>query len=236
MKKILFLLPFLLAACVETTEPNEAPKQEDKEEIKSVIPEKPVAPYGRFAEVVANVRPVGERICRGVLVWKSCNFAIMIDPERTKSKNAHQTETQFGRPAIIFTQGLINSARNEHELALVLAHEMAHHIHQHLEQQAETTYAGALLVGGLATLQGATGKEAEEAIELGAKIGSRTFSKKYELEADKTGTAIAELAGYDATIGLRLFTQIPDPGNKYLGSHPPHRDRIRTIREEAAKY
>lgn len=236
MKKLLLLLPLLLAACVENTEPEDAPKKEQTKEEHSVIPKKPVAPYGSFAEVVTKVRPVGERLCRGVLAWKSCSFVIMIDPERVKSKNAHQTEYRNGRPVIVFTQGLIDSARNEHELALVLAHEMAHHIHQHLDQQAETTYAGALLVGGLATLQGATGKETEEAIELGAKIGSRTFSKKHELEADKTGTAIAELAGYDATIGLRLFNQIPDPGNKYLGSHPPHRDRIKAIREEVAKY
>jgi len=71
--------------------------------------------------------------------------------------------------------------------------------------------------------------------ELGAAVGARTYSKEFELEADRLGTIITKRAGYDPLRGAEFFTRIPDPGNRFLGTHPPNAQRIQTVRETAAR-
>ena len=69
---------------------------------------------------------------------------------------------------------------------------------------------------------------------LGAQVGARTYSKEFELEADALGTIIASRAGYDPLLGAEFFNRIPDPGDKFLGTHPPNAERIATVRRTAA--
>ena len=55
-----------------------------------------------------------------------------------------------------------------------------------------------------------------------------------ELEADALGTIIAHEAGFDPLRGAAFFERIPDPGNQFLGTHPPNAARIETVRRVAA--
>ncbi len=73
----------------------------------------------------------------------------------------------------------------------------------------------------------------DTAQQVGGAVGVRSFSKRFELEADALGTVIAGRAGYDPVRGAAYFTRIPDPGNAFLGTHPPNADRIETVREAA---
>jgi Zn-dependent protease with chaperone function len=34
--------------------------------------------------------------------------------------------------------------------------------------------------------------------------------------------------------GAEYFNRVPDPGNRFLGTHPPNADRIRVVRQTAA--
>ncbi len=70
-------------------------------------------------------------------------------------------------------------------------------------------------------------------MEVGAVVGSRAYSKEYELEADRLGTIITHLAGYDPLAGVEYFSRIPDPGNQFLGTHPPNRQRIELVKKTA---
>jgi predicted Zn-dependent protease len=70
--------------------------------------------------------------------------------------------------------------------------------------------------------------------EVGALLGARRFSKEFELEADALGTLIAARAGYDPVRGARFFERLPDPGNRFLGTHPPNAARLETVRRVAA--
>jgi hypothetical protein len=45
---------------------------------------------------------------------------------------------------------------------------------------------------------------------------------------------IAHDAGYDPIVGVAFFSQIPDPGNRFLGTHPPNAQRVATVRRVAA--
>ena len=90
--------------------------------------------------------------------------------------------------------------------------------------------AGAILLGGLAAITGAGQGAVQNATDLGAGLGARTYSKDYELEADALGTVITKRAGYDPVRGAAFFTQIADPGDRFLGTHPPNAQRIETVK------
>jgi len=75
----------------------------------------------------------------------------------------------------------------------------------------------------------------ETVSRVGATVGARRFSREFELEADAIGTVIAAQAGFDPVRGAEFFTRSPDPGDRFLGSHPPNADRIATVRRTAAQ-
>lgn len=190
----------------------------------------------RFVAVVRNVEPVAERVCRQRADrGTNCNFAIAIDDSPGVGPNAFQTLDRSGRPVVGFTLALIRDARNADELAFILGHETAHHIAGHISRARESAVSGAVLAGILATVAGADAANVRSAQNLGAQVGARRYSKSFELEADALGTVIAELSGYDPVRGAEYFTRIPDPGNRFLGTHPPNADRIATVRRAAGR-
>lgn len=187
-----------------------------------------------FVKVVSTVEPVAERECRARTQGVPCDFRIVVDDRPGQPSNAFQTVDKNGRPVVAFTLALIRDARNADELAFVLGHETAHHIAGHLQRQRENAAAGAVIFAGLATLTGASAGGVQSAQDLGATVGARTFSKDFELEADALGTIITARAGYDPIRGAEFFTRIPDPGDRFLGTHPPNASRIQTVRRTAA--
>jgi len=153
-----------------------------------------------------------------------------VDDRPGRPANAFQSIDQQGRPVLAFNLALIAEVRNGDELAFVMGHEAAHHISGHLDRQRNNAMAGAILLGGLAAMTGASQGAVQNATDLGAGLGSRTYSKDYELEADALGTIITRRAGYDPVRGAAFFTQIADPGDRFLGTHPPNARRIETVR------
>jgi predicted Zn-dependent protease len=131
---------------------------------------------------------------------------------------------------VVFTLALIASAQNQDELAFVMGHEAAHHIAGHLGRQREAAAAGAQVFGELAARGGRDEAAIRAAQELGAAVAARSYSRDFELEADALGTVITLAAGYDAIRGAQFFTRIPDPGDQFLGTHPPNAQRIATVR------
>lgn len=182
-----------------------------------------------FAEVVGRVEPMAERVCRQKAPRMNCDFKIVVDKRRGEPSNAYQSVDSSGRPVITFTVALIKETRNADELAFVMGHESAHHIRNHLARQAENAAAGAVIFAGLAALTGGSAADVQTAQELGEFVGARSYSKEFELEADELGTLIAYRAGYDPLVGAQFFARIPDPGNQFLGTHPPNSARYSTV-------
>ncbi|MEM1076784.1 MAG: M48 family metallopeptidase [Pseudomonadota bacterium] len=187
-----------------------------------------------FIEVVETVEPVAERECRARTQGVNCNFQIVVDDRPDQPPNAFQTVDDRGRPIVAFTISLIADARNKDELAFILGHEAAHHIAGHIDRQQQNAVAGAVIAGSLAVLLGGNSEAVEVAQQRGAQVGARSYSKEFELEADALGTVIAARAGYDPVKGAEFFARIPDPGNRFLGTHPPNAQRIATVRKVAA--
>ena len=187
-----------------------------------------------FARVVRDMEPVMERECQRLTRNLNCDFLIQIDPRRSQPANAYQTLDKSGRPLLVFTRKLIQQARNSDELAFVMGHEGAHHIRGHIARQQSNAQLGALIFTGLAAATGSTQATAEEAARIGAFVGARRYSKDFELEADELGTILTAKGGYNPVRGSEFFTRIPDPGDKFLGTHPPNAERIATVRRTAA--
>lgn len=229
--KILICAVFL-AGCETTTSqtgsgtPQPEPARAQQQTIK--------APSGsqlaQFRQVVARVEPVAERECRARAKGINCDFNVVLDDRPNRPPNAFQTLDKNGRPILAFTKSLIADVRNTDELAFIFSHEASHHIQKHIPRQQQSAAAGAILLGGLATLAGAGSSAVEAATNVGATVGARSYSKEFELEADALGTVIAKKSGYNPVRGAEYFTRIPDPGNRFLGTHPPNAQRIETVR------
>lgn len=186
-----------------------------------------------FQAVVERVMPVATQTCRARGV-RNCAFRVVVDERPTSPPNAFQTLDSSGRPVIGFTIALIQDARNRDELAFVLGHEAAHHIEGHIAQSQRSTMTGAVIGGLAAGILGLDPTSAEALQRGGATVGSRVFSKDFELEADRLGTVIAARSGFDPVRGARFFSRIPDPGDRFLGTHPPNAERMQTVRRTAA--
>ena len=188
-----------------------------------------------FFAVVADVEPVAEQLCREQAPeGLSCDFVIVVDDRPGVPVNAFQFRGPDGRPVVGMTLPLIAEARSRDELAFILGHEAAHHIAGHLERQRAGAAIGAGAGRQLALERGADAATTEELIRLGAFVGARRFGPPFELEADALGTVIAARAGYDPVAGAEFFARLPDPGDRFLGTHPPNAARLDTVRRVAA--
>ena len=184
-----------------------------------------------FIAVVDQMEPVVEAECRRRQPAGRCDNLIAVDDRAGQPANAYQTVNEEGRPVLAFTLALIADARNRDEIAFVLGHEAGHHILGHLPRTQAQAATGALILGTLATIGGADATGVRSAQELGATVGARSYSKGYELEADRLGTVLTWRAGFDPARGAAFFSRLPDPGDQFLGSHPQTADRQRVIWE-----
>lgn len=122
-----------------------------------------------------------------------CNFPVRVDHDST-AINAYADGKQ-----IIITRGMLRFVENENELALVLAHELAHNALTHvdkLQQNAMTGSLGGLLIDGLFAAGGVSTNG--QFAQIGGNIGARQNSVAFEQEADYVGMYFMERAGYSA--------------------------------------
>ena len=142
-------------------------------------------------------------------------------------------------------RGLITTAKNEAELAGVLAHEMSHVILRHGTEQASKAYlgqAGLSLLGGLVGKRGSTSSQIINAVGgFGLNAAFLKFSRSDELEADALGAELMFKAGYDPTAMATMFATLraeqgrdPSKLERFFSSHPAPADREARIRTLAS--
>ncbi|MDA8584733.1 M48 family metalloprotease [Rhodobacteraceae bacterium] len=183
-----------------------------------------------FRAVVRRVEPVAESACRQIRPGANCDFAIVIDDRPNQPPNAYQTYNDAGRPLLAFTPALLRQMRNRDEIAFALAHEAAHHIESHINQTQNLARTGAVIGAVFGAMAGLDTSGIDTATNIGGTIGARRYSKNFELEADTVGAQIAQRAGYNPLRGVLYFQDARDPGDRFLGSHPPNADRIQNVR------
>lgn len=137
-------------------------------------------------------------------------------------------------------RGLLESVRNEGELAGVLAHEISHVALRHSTNQASKAY---LAQAGLSVLGGIFGGDSTAHDILGAVGGVGVpllflkFSRSAEEQADTLGAQIMAQAGYDPSSLASFFAHLDQQGGggppEFLSSHPSYENRQENIRREA---
>ena len=232
---LISLVLSMLSACAYAPAPQDVRTEPPIEPQKTQTP-KIGPPTGQFAYVVNKIEPEVEELCRTYRPQFKCDFQIVVDYSHPDLVNAFQTLLDDGTPVVIFSIGLIKQTRNVDELAFVLGHEAAHHLEGHIYRQYQSARRGALLLGGMTAIAGGDASAIEQAQQIGASIGARTYSKTFELEADELGTIITKAAGFNPLRGAQFFMRIPDPGDTFLGTHPPHAARLETVRRTAASF
>ncbi|HZI26829.1 MAG TPA: M48 family metallopeptidase [Gemmatimonadaceae bacterium] len=167
-------------------------------------------------------------------------------PYTIKAVNANEINA-FALPGgpMYVHRGLITAARNEAELASVLAHEMSHVILRHGTEQASKAYlgqSGLSLLGGLVGKRGSTSSQIVQAVGgFGLNAAFLKFSRGDELEADALGTELMAKAGYDPLAMATMFAMLraeqgrdPSKLERFFSSHPPPADREARIRTLAS--
>ncbi len=139
---------------------------------------------------------------------------------------------------VAVTYGLLNFIKNDEELAIVLGHELAHLIKNHiLKSQGLNllSFALALAVGKNIEVYGSQ--------DLGRLLGrafSARFSRDFEREADFLGTLLAYKAGFDIEKGTsiweRLAIELPQSlSSNFLANHPTSSERLLRIKKIVEK-
>ena len=140
-------------------------------------------------------------------------------------------------------RGMIEAARNEGEVAGVMAHEIAHVALRHGTAQA--TKAQKFQIGAIAgqILGAIVGGAAGSVIAQGSNFGLGAYflkyGREYEREADILGAQIMASAGYDPRRMADMFRTIEQQskgsgGPEWLSSHPNPGNRYEAIQKEAA--
>ncbi|WP_299886268.1 M48 family metallopeptidase [uncultured Ruegeria sp.] len=230
MHRVIFFLFFLLLAACETDTFRVVPAEEWDQPTSGT----PIT-AATFREVSRAVGSEARTQCLRETRKQNCDFRIMVDVNPRAPANAFQTLDENNQPVIIFTRSMIRSAQNEDELAFVMGHEAAHHVLGHIARQSKNASDAATKFGDQERQRGGSDAEIEEAQKLGAKVGVQAYVKEFELEADELGTVITYKAGYNPLIGAEFFDRIPDPGDRFLGSHPPNAQRVQRVLETSQK-
>jgi Zn-dependent protease with chaperone function len=188
-----------------------------------------------FVAVMRRMKPAVERECLQRRTQPiNCDFQFVVDDRPGLEPNAFQTVDDNGRPIIGFTLSLIAATRNADEIAFVVGHEASHHILNHLERKTGAATAGAVILGSIASVYGGDQSAIETAQRIGASVGSRYYSREWELQADYLGAIIAVNAGFDPVLGSQFFLRIPDPGDHILGTHPSRASRLAQVNRAVA--
>jgi hypothetical protein len=142
---------------------------------------------------------------------------------------------------IYLNRGIIENAKNEGEVAGVLAHEIAHSSLRHGTHQASKAYAaqaGLQILGGL--LGGKVGNNTAQILNTVGGVGLNAlflkFSRELETQADVRGAQILAASGYTPADMVSFFRQLEkvDTAKKttWLSHHPAPPDRIARIEKE----
>ncbi len=140
-------------------------------------------------------------------------------------------------------RGMIEAARNEGEIAGVMAHEISHVALRHATAQAtKQSSAGntlrtiGLILGG-AVVGGQAGAQLGQIFAAGFNL---KYSREYESQADTLGAQIMANAGYDPHDLANVFKTIQQQEGgrstpQWLSDHPDPGNRIQSIDREAAR-
>jgi predicted Zn-dependent protease len=138
--------------------------------------------------------------------------------------------------------GLLKVASNQHQLATVIGHEVAHVQSRHSNERVSQKFAveqGLGLINAVASPQTGTGKTLMGLLGVGAQYGVLLpYTRLQESEADILGLNIMARAGFDPRESTRLWMNMSRASKgqppEFLSTHPSHSSRISELDKRMA--
>jgi predicted Zn-dependent protease len=199
----------------------------------------------RDPTINAHVRRVGERIARASGKNYKWEFVVI---QQDKTPNAFVLP---GGKVFVYT-GILPLTLNEHGLAAVMGHEVAHAIARHggerVSQQILVSTSMVAVSLALSKSESRTSRLTMAALGAGVTVGVMLpFSRLHESEADRLGLIFMAKAGYDPRRAVDFWRRMKEHSRKnsgnvppeFLSTHPSGSTRIRDIQRwlpEALKY
>jgi predicted Zn-dependent protease len=135
-------------------------------------------------------------------------------------------------------QGLLNAAQNQHQLATVIGHEVAHVLAQHGNERMSTSFAADTGLQLVSTLAGdprsAQSQTVMALLGIGTQVGVLLpFGRAQESEADILGLDLMARAGFEPGASIELWHNMAalaeDRPPEFLSTHPGIENRIATL-------
>ena len=137
--------------------------------------------------------------------------------------------------------GLLLVAENQHQLAAVIGHEIAHVMAGHSNERLSSNQAISATLGvadvALAAMNTQYKAQLSSAFGLGAQVGLvLPFSRVHETEADVIGLDLMAKAGFQPEESVKLWQNMAKQGSggtpQILSSHPVPENRIRKLQKD----
>lgn len=195
------------------------------------------------AASTAMVKRVGQRLAAAVEAYLRNNGAASELSSYSWQFSLVQDDNvnAFCMPGgkIVVYEGLLPVTRDEASLAVVLGHEIAHAVARHSAERLSNSMRqqyGSQILGGVLSGAGASGSLQQlgaTAFGLGSKLGSASYSRKQESEADHLGLIFAAMAGYDPQVAVpfwqRMAQSSSSSSSSLFSDHPSDEKRIGQI-------
>ena len=137
--------------------------------------------------------------------------------------------------------GLLKVAKNQHQLATVIGHEVGHVIARHSAERVSDQFATQIAAQGAGALLGAVTSPATQGVAMAALgVGAQgvvlKFSRTHESEADLIGLDRMAAAGFDPRESVPLWQNMDaaSKGNRppeFLSTHPNPATRIKDLQQ-----
>jgi len=170
--------------------------------------------------------------------WRQTSWetAVFVDPE----PNAFALP---GGKVGVYT-GIFTVARNQDQLAAVIAHEIGHVISHHHDERITRQMQTQTGLGLISALLGARYGQAaaQTATQVGGGLAQGLFvlpnSRTQESEADVVGQQLMAKAGFDPREAVNLWQNMLAAGGsrppEWLSTHPDPQSRLGELRSRAA--
>ncbi|MCF4114931.1 MULTISPECIES: M48 family metallopeptidase [Dethiosulfovibrio] len=168
---------------------------------------------------------------------KTTGFEASLHLEDKDETNAYIT-MEDGKYKIVVFQGLLDIMNTEDQIAGVIAHEIGHGMHGHLESGQKRNAGIGILAAVLSELLDSdTG---DIAIGIGATLAVQGYSREQEVEADDAGVEYSYKAGYSAWSLYNAIKRMADDGlvtsPSGFNSHPPTERRMTRLAAQARRW
>lgn len=179
----------------------------------------------QFERVADRLEEPAAKLCRALHIQKERECYYHFKMSRSEDIGAYADGDN-----VTIQSGMMHFIENDNELAVVMAHEIAHNMMGHIEAGKMNTMAGVLLglaVDAIASSQGVN--TGGEFAETGADIGHLSYSQSFEAEADYVGLYIMARSGYDVRKAPDFWRRMAaiNPDGIYNGvTHPTSAERF----------